>query len=582
MERIRIKIAGQSGAGLLSSGEIVMKALKDMGYFVVANREYPSVIKGGHSSFTINIDDEPIYGLAEKVDVMMSIDWQGLENFVGSLKDGGTLIHGLERTLGVKEVLEKTEGRGVEMIHRDARTAVEELGGNVLMVNVYLIGMLWKILGFDYEFVEKQVTEKFKSKPKLLEIDLKCLKAGYEAVEKKMDIPVPGEKPETIILDGNKALALGAIHCGVRAYYAYPMSPSSTILSYMAMYAEKTGVLVKQVEDEISVANMTLGSMHMGTRALCSTSGGGYDLMTETVSLSGIIETPFVVVDVQRPGPATGLPTWTGQGDYNLAVYSSHGEFPRIVIAASDNADVFDLIQHAFNYAEKFQCMVVFLSEQVIAKTQTTIPPYEEGKIEIERGLVPESELSELKNEDRYEITESGLSKRWLPGQSEAYYFANSDEHLEDGGLTEDAEPAAAMYEKRMRKMNLIEEALPEPETYGEATPSAGAAGAEISFVGWGSSRCIMRDIVKIYQEKGVKVNYLHFSFVFPLKTETLRKFFEENENVHLIEGNYLGQFGNMVEAEGEVKFAGRLLKWNGRAFFIEEVSEYIDNNLKK
>lgn len=562
MERLRIKIAGESGAGLLSTGEIVMRALQDMGYYLVADREYPSIIKGEHACFTINASSEPVHALCQEVDVMMAIERQSLEVYIDDLKDGGVLVYGQERQLNMKETLEKAEGRGVQFVHQNARTIAIDNGGSVLMQNIVLVGMLWKTLGFPYEFIEAEVKRKFASKPRLLAIDLKCLKEGYDGAETKMELKVPETKNDTILMNGTKSIALGAIHAGCRAYFAYPMSPSSGILKYLAEYASETDMLVKQVEDEISVANMALGAMHMGTRALCGTAGGGFDLMTETVSLAGIIETPFVVVIAQRPGPATGLPTWTGQGDLDLAIYGGHGEFPRIVIGCGDSADSFDLIQHAFNLAEEFQTAVMVMTEKAIVKSQWTIPAFEQEKIPVVRGLA--------EGEKRYEITESGLSNRWLPGTSDNFYYANSDEHLEDGSLTEAAGPAGEMYAKRMRKLDLIEDVLPEPEIYGPKD-------AKISFVGWGSSKNVMRDVIAERDD----VNYLHFSFVWPLKVDVLKKFFEENKNVHLIEGNYNGQFGNLVQAKAEVKFDGRLLKWDGRSIFVDEVINYIDEQTK-
>lgn len=576
MNRFRIKIGGASGGGLLSTGEIIIRALRDMGFYAVADREYPSVIKGGHACFTINISDKPVRALSEKVDVLMAMDALSMEKYIDGLKDGGVFVHGHGRVVGVKEVLASAVGRGVMVVGQDARVIAENAGGNVLMKNVVLVGMLWKAMGLDYKFIENEVKRKFASKPRLLAIDLECLKAGYDAAEPVLSLPFSGgvAGSDMIMMDGNHAIALGGIHAGCRAYYAYPMSPSSSILTHMANYADATGMLVKQVEDEISVVNMTLGSMAMGTRALCATSGGGYDLMTETVSLAGIIECPLVVVIAQRPGPATGLPTWTCQSDLHLAVYAAHGEFPRAVIAVSDAEDAFELIQHALNIAEKFQSPVVVLTEKLIAESLWSIKPFKLGTVPIERGLVEDAkELAALVSEDRYRITSDGLSKRWNPGACDAYYHANSDEHLEDGSLTEDAEPARLMIEKRMKKLKLIEEALPEPVVYGEA------AGAEISFVGWGSTKNTILDIIDIYKERGIKVNYLHYSYVFPLKLEVARKFFADNSRVCLVEGNYQGQLGIMLEAALGVKFADRLLKWDGRPFFLEDLEKFIEKN---
>lgn len=577
MERLRLKIGGGSGLGLLSVGEIVTDALREMGFHLIADRQYPSLIKGGHSCFVVNASSEPVYGLSEGVDIMMMMDLPSMEAYVDDLNEGGIFVHGYEREMGMVPILKKLEAKSAKVIHLMAREVAEEMGGNVLMQNVVTVGMLWKAMGLPFEYVRNGVEKRFLSKPKLLPINLKCVEAGYERTEALMSLKLPAVKHEQVIMNGNQAVAMGAVACGVRAYFAYPMSPASSILSYMALWAEKTGMIVKQAEDEITVANMTLGASFAGTRAMCGTSGGGFDLMAETVSLAGIIEGPFVCVLCQRPGPATGLPTWTGQGDLNIAIHSGHGEFARVVMACGDNEDAFYLTQHANNLAEEYQVPVVLLSEKQICEGISTVEKYKEDAVPIKRGLVMGEDLLGLKNDDRYKITESGLSKRWIPGSADAYYFANGDEHWENGELTEDGPQAREMYAKRVRKLDLIREALPEPEIFGVES------GADISFVGWGSSKGVMRDVIKELEAAGgggLRVNYLHFSYLWPLRLEKLQKFFEENKKICLIEGNYTGQFGNLIEEKLGKRFAARLLKWDGRVFTIEEVMRFVKENI--
>lgn len=575
MDRIRIKIVGQSGAGLLSTGEILIRALKDMGFNIVSDREYPSLIKGGHSCFIINASTSEIRGFSSGTDVMVAIDRPSLFAYFDQLKKGGILVHGYDRVQGIKEILEKARAQGIKVVGLAARALAEEQGGNYLMTNVILAGMVWKVFGFDYKYIKKSVEVEFADKPKLLAIDLKCAKAGFDAVEVVAKMPEPSEakrksSAKKLLIDGNQAVALGAVQAGVRTYFAYPMSPSSSILTYLAEWSDKTGMIVKQCEDEITVSNMTVGAMYMGSRSLCATSGGGFDLMTETVSLAGITETPLAIVLCQRPGPGTGLPTWTCQSDLNLAIHSSHGEFPRVVIAASHPEDAFELTQHALNIAEKYQCVVILLSEKVICESKWTIEPLQEKAIPIERGLLSGAELKSVKSTDRYKITENGLSKRWLPCTSDAHYFANGDEHWEDGELTEDAIPAGEMYAKRMRKLETIAKTLPEPEIFGVQKD------ADISFIGWGSTKNVMLDAIELAKERGVKVNYLHYSYVWPLKLEVAKKFCKENTNVHIIDGNYTGQFAKLFEAELKYSAKGYMRKWDGRPFYIEEIEKYI------
>lgn len=567
---------GQSGSGLMTVGHIVSYALKNQGYYINFDREYPSLIKGGHSLASINICDHPIYALSNVSDVMVALDKQSLVASFHRLREGGTLIHAYERTAGIRDILDQAREKNITVISLPGRKVAEKNGGNELMVNMILTGMLWKCLGQDYDGVAASVSNKFKKKPKIAEIALRCLEAGFDGSEVQAELPeVKKPKEEQVLLDGNYSLALGAIHAGVRVYVAYPMSPSSSILTYISKLSSKTGMVVKQGEDEITVAQMTLGAMFAGTRALCATSGGGFDLMTETVSLAGITEVPLVIINAQRPGPATGLPTWTTQGDLNLAIHAGHGEFPRVVIAVSDPTDCFELIQHAFNIAEKYQVFVMVLTEKLVAESYYTVPKFTQGNIPIERGLVSDEEIKNLESTDRFKITEDGVSKRWYPGQGGPAFFSNSDEHDEMGRLVEDAEPAREMISKRLRKMDTVKNVLPDPELLG-------AKDADISFIGWGSSKNIMRDVIAELSEEGIKVNYLHYSYVYPLREEKAVEFFKKNKNVHLLETNAFGQFGAMIEHATQKDFAGKFLKWDGRPFFIEDTKEYIKKSLKK
>jgi 2-oxoglutarate ferredoxin oxidoreductase subunit alpha len=571
-----MNIAGSSGSGLVTSGTIIMKSLQRLGYYINADREYPSLIKGGHAAFRVTIGTEPVHSLISDYDVMIAIDRVGLMSYIDQMKEGSLAIHDDERAARVPGLMEKAKQKNVTLAFIPARIIAKELGGDNRVKNMVTAGYLWRIMGFDYEVIAEEVKQKFASKPKILEIDLKCLKAGFEAVKVEGEVPkltMPqAKKPtEQLFIDGNEAIALGAIHAGVRAYYAYPMSPSSSILTNLAKFSHQTGMLVKQAEDEITVAELALGSMHMGTRALCATSGGGYDLMTETVSLAGIIETPFVCVICQRPGPATGLPTWTCQSDLNLAIHSAHGEFSRVVIGCSDPESCFELIQQAMNIAEKYQTVVLVLTEKTICETYRTVDPFEQNTIEIERGLVEnEAELEKLESKDRFRITEDGVSKRWIPGAAKAHYYANSDEHREDGTLTEDGKEAKAMYDKRLRKIETIEQELPDAKINGQTS------GADISVIGWGSTKNVMIDVIKAAAEQGITVNYLHYEYLWPFKEQGAIDFFANNKNVCLLEGNATAQLGTIIEEKTGNQFKEKFLKYDGRQFFFDEVMEFI------
>jgi 2-oxoglutarate ferredoxin oxidoreductase subunit alpha len=576
--RFVVKIGGESGQGVNSVGEIIAKSLKETGYYVYGYREYPSLIKGGYSMYQLDFSDLPVNAPSSHCDLLLCLSRVSVRKYLTSLRAGGVLIHTLRMMEFSEDQQRFIDENQISVKEVAAEKIAVEAGGTVIMTNTVMTGVLLQMLGLGKELVTRILKEEFVKKPALLDQNVACLNLGYEL--DLSDVPQTklhfAKKPvldDALLLTGNHALALGAVSAGVRAYYAYPMTPSSSILSYLANWYHQTGMLVKQVEDEISVAEMALGSMFMGTRALCGTSGGGFDLMTETVSLAGITETPFVCILGQRPGPATGLPTWTAQGDLNLAIYAGHGEYPRAVLAASDIESCYLLLQQAFNIAEKYQIPVMVLTEKQIAESLFIVEKMPEP-LPIERHLLSTAEVAEVQSTYRYAYTENGISKRWFPGQSPAVFDGNGDEHLEDGSLTEEAEPVKAIYEKRMRKQETLLQELPEPLYFGDTTP-------DFVFVGWGSTKHSILDAMAIAQKtvSTPKIGYLHYEYMYPVRTETFKKLAEQHgQNLVLIENNYLGQLGALLTQETGYQFSQRLLKYDGRQFFVEEVLEIIQN----
>lgn len=376
-------------------------------------------------------------------------------------------------------------------------------------------------------------------------------------------------------------MGLGLIHAGCRMYCGYPMTPSSPLLSFIADMQNKTGMIIKQAEDEITAAQMMSGAMHMGTRAVTGTSGGGFDLMTETVSLNAIIENPSVFILAQRPGPATGLPTWTAQGDLLLAVGSAHGEFARCVMAVSDAQDCYELMPEAFNIAEKYQTPVIVMTDKQIAEALYTQSPYDQKKAKVDRGnLITDSKaLQKLKSTDRYDPkAKDGISPRWIPGSEAATYCAQGDEHNADGSVDETAKNAVEQMEKRMKKMRAMAREMPEPTFVrmenGEWRMENSDVSLDLLLVSWGSNKGVILDALKV-AGSGLRVGYLHYTYLWPMKTERLKRLMQKAKRTVLVECNRQGQLGMVIQITGGPAITEKILKYDGRPFFVDELAQH-------
>lgn len=544
-----------------------MEGLQHAGYFIVADREYPSLIKGGCSYYRIEVSTNPIHNISEFADIIVAFDRVGSKNALPHVRNGGLMIYGDEMHDKIPGYTNTIQEKKLTTLFIPEYATPKKFGANELLSNMLMIGALWRALGLSVDGLVKAVEKRFASKPTLLALDIALIQHGYDLQDATVSNSLEAfTLPETTnnlsehkLLDGNEVLALSAVHHGVRAYFAYPMSPSSTVLSHLANWADKTGMHVEQVEDEISVSQMTLGASFAGTRSLCATSGGGFDLMTETVSLAGMIETPLTIIVAQRPGPATGLPTWSGQEDLNLAIYSGHGEYAKAVIAVGDHTEAFTVLGEALNIAETYQIPVIVLTDKTLAETNATMNPASLVGVEIERGIT--TDTAELTSQSRYGLTDTGLSPRWLPGTGPRYY-ANGDEHGPDGTLREDAAGVAEAHEKRVRKMKLLEDMTREPGLYGNPD-------AKITLVGFGSTKMEVMDFL------GDTVNYLHYTNIWPLKTKTIKELEKKGNKIIVVEHNMTGQFAALLKGAG-VHIDDTWLKYDGRRFYREEMEAKI------
>src|SRR6476659_6465745 len=471
MPRISLKMVGASGQGVNSIGAIIAKGLKRSGYCVFGYREYPSLIKGGHASYQLDASHERICSTETKVNVLVALNHHGRELNMDELKQGGIVLHVTPAWQFPEHHRKLIAERSLRVIYFPVDDILNRLGARAILSNVLLTAFVWSMLGQDIGVIKSLVGEKFAKKKALLELNMRCIDEGYSFNPEQGTISVALPPPDKVfashlLITGIQAMGLGAVHAGVRLYAGYPMTPSSPLLSFIAELENKTHMVVKQAEDEITAAQIVSGAMYMGTRALTATSGVGFDLMSETLSLNAMIENPTVFVLAQRPGPATGLPTWTAQGGLLQATSCSAGEFTRCVISVSNSQDAFDLMPVAFNLAEQYQISVIVLTDKQIAEALYTQRPYDLEKAEIDRGrLVVEPEkLKFLKSSDRFDPhAKGGVSLRWLPGSDAPTYCAQGDEHNSTGAVDESNLNAKLQMEKRMRKFDGLKARLPAP-----------------------------------------------------------------------------------------------------------------------
>ncbi|OGX23334.1 MAG: hypothetical protein A3J51_03615 [Omnitrophica WOR_2 bacterium RIFCSPHIGHO2_02_FULL_45_21] len=585
---ITIKIAGEAGQGLQTMGQLLSKAFARKGLNVFANQALQSRIRGGHNCFQLRVSTERVLAPACATDILIALDEESLAHTQELTESSITIFDGT----GKYKTLSHTTAKIAESRRRrrfSCSTLVKlkverglsldiplekiakESGGNKLMSNTVGLAAVLGILELDINVLFDLIRESFGAKGKeIAEANIKVAQAGYNFTYRK----IPGKRlpslkeisgAKKMLIGGSEAIALGALACGCKFISAYPMSPSTGIMTYLASKANQFGIVVEQSEDEIASINIALGASYAGVRAMTASSGGGFALMVEGLSLSGMTETPLVIVDAQRPGPATGLPTRTAQEDLEYVIFCGHGEFPRAVLAPRTIEDAFYATVKAFNLADKYQIPVIILSDQLMADSLLTIDELDIDSIKIERNILSNEELKEIKEYKRYRFTESGISPRVLPGNPYGLVVVDSDEHDEEGHITEDVDyTRPQMVLKRNRKnIGLLKEMAP-PLRYGPQH-------AKNILVGWGSSYGALKEAVDILNAENEQVCLFHFNELWPLNKEYF-DFLERGEFVCVAENNFRGQFAHLITATTGRIIENRINKFNGLPFCASEI----------
>ncbi len=553
-----ILICGQAGQGIQTIGYILAKILVGHGYYVFAWQDFQSRIRGGESSFRIVFDSEPVASLPQKYDIIVSLDEKNTKHYRNLLSDDGVLI---SDTIDDESIL-----------FVPFQTIAQDVAGEKIYSNSVAVGSVCKIVGLEYKILEKVFKDYFSEKGDVvLQKNLSVVKKTYETVssiEKIKRDKIEKKLVSRILITGNESLSLGAIAAGCKFMSAYPMTPSTGIITYLSETSHKTGILTEQVEDEISAINMAIGASYAGVRSLTASSGGGFCLMVEGLSLAAMTETPIVIILGQRPGPATGLPTRTEQGELNFVLNAGHGEFPRFVFAPSDAESAFYTTIKAVELSQKFRVPSIILTDQYLADSYWTVEEFFLDKISLNYYFAKEEDIGE--EFYTHKITTTGVSPRLIPGRTKHLVITDSDEHDERGNITEDNEIRKRMVEKRWAKLHFMEQEIVANEIFLSLD-------TEIVLITWGTNKWVVTKVARLLNQKGIKAGVVSYTDLWPLKISP--KLMSFNKKKIVVENNFTGQFANLLESKG-LKVDRKILKYNGLPFSEDELLSEIEKNL--
>lgn len=558
MRDYTILIGGAAGQGLETLVYMLEKTIKRSGYNIFTYKNYMSMVRGGHNFMQIRFSEKEIYTYKTKVDMIVALTSETLDFHKKNLKPEGLVI-----TDSKFDIENHFMSFPFSEIAREL--------GNTKVLPVIGFGVISKYFGLDYDLGKKSLEESLNEK--ILEVNLNAFYEGYKLIESSFELKV--KEDNKILINGNQALALGAIAAGCKYYCGYPMTPSTSIMTYISSKANKMGIVVDQIEDEVGALNMAIGASYAGVRAMTGSSGGGFALMVEALSLAGISETPVVIVNAQRPGPATGLSTRSEQGDLRFVIHAGHGEFPRMVITLRNPEDAFYETVRAFNLAEKYQIPVIIMTEEYLADYMTTIEPFDLDRISINRNFASKDNLGQGRYK-RYEYSESGVSKRIIPGKyKDKIVLLDSHEHNEYGNIDESIETRVNMVDKRMKKFELLESEVKEPVYFGVDNP-------DCLFVGFGATYGALYEAVEALSKENFSVGALVYGDIWPFPTKRIVEIGEKAEKILVVEQNKTSQLGSLISEKTRLHISDRILKYDGRQINGDEIIEEFKRKFKK
>ncbi len=574
MKEITVGIGGAAGDGMDKSGDALAKTCSRLGLYLFAYNSYQSVIRGGHIWLRVRIGQEKVRSHGDELHAVIALNQDSVERHAPEVRSGGAVIFNSDKFHCDVSILPDN----VVTVPLPVTALTKSIGKPLpVMQNTVGLGALLFLLGLDTTVCAEVLDETFRHKGRdVVDMNVKLLMAGHDHARANF-VPLGMDwsfsRVRRPFLTGNEAISLGAVTAGCKFYSAYPMTPASAILHWMVNHGEKSGAVVKQCEDELAVINMAVGAGYSGVRAMCGTSGGGFALMTEAIGMAGMIEAPVVVVEVQRGGPSTGIPTKTEQADLNQVFGASQGDYPRAIIAPADVEDCFDSTVEAFNLAEKYQMPVIIISDLLLSEHPETIESSAlTHKVPIERGELVRSWNGDGKYK-RFAFTKTGISPRALPGTEGTIHVAASDDHDEEGILISDEFTSPPVrrkiQEKRMKKMDLVLADLPAPRLEGPVD-------ADVTLVGWGSTKGVIQEAAEQLTARGIRVNQLHFKYIHPFHTKDALEILQRCKRTICVEVNYTAQFARHLRAETGYLVHDTIRKYDGEPFDPHHITEQV------
>lgn len=573
---LSIIVGGQAGDGITQAGINIGLACMRSGLHVFGTNDYQSLIRGGHNFYILRVNKEKIFSQTDYADMLLALNQESITLHKDELNPGAAIIYDSDE---IKLNQEEFEKAGFKLFSVPLMKIVRDLKGQSIVRNSVISGVAVALVNYDIDVLLGVIRDSFEGKEQVANLNVEAARQGYDYAQEhyngKFDIKLEKtdiSQEDRMLLTGIEAAGLGAIKAGCRFYAGYPMTPVTPLLHFVASMQKDYNMLVIQTESEIAAITMVAGASFAGARAMTATSGGGFCLMSEGLGMAAMTETPVVVVLGQRPGPSTGLPTYSSQGDLRFAMHAGQGEFPRVIVAPGDIEQCFLKIQEAFNLAEKFQIPVIVIADKYLLESHESTPFFDQSKIAVDRFQLMMGKYTAPEEYKRYKFTESGVSPRAIPLTIGAIVRANSDEHNELGYTIEEPELTIEMNDKRFRKFDGLNKDL---ESY-ETIKMYGPEKADVTIISWGGTKGPILEAMKLLKKDGVEANYLQIIYMIPFPEAKVRKLLEPAKKTVMVENNKTGLLAQVIREKVKIDVDHLILRYDGRPFNPISLSKQI------